>query len=403
MSRLLFVKEGPAVWSSHLDLMRALMRSFRRAGIELKHSQGFTPHPELSILMPLSVGVESQCELAEFALAEGCQVPAAEIAARLDPVLPAGIRAIESYEGGQKAGKLAWLRARLTLEYEATGNRQQATDPLVGAVIGRPSSPASDEAAGDGDQASVTSHQSPDPLVGAVIGRPSFPTSDEATGNGQQATGDGGNGLPRPSGPRNDRGWEKSVGGGALDAPQSTAAVEATGNGQQATGDGGNGLPRPSGPRNDRVEAIQALFARPSLVVEKHSKKGPVETDIAPMIREITVRAAETSPACRGTTVRGTVVDFIAVAPATLKQLASFGRGPASRPVEGCLPSAANAFSEAAHSSVVIVEAVVAAQNPTLNPLLLVTAIETYLPQYKPDRVLCRRLEIYDADLRPFR
>ena len=349
MSRLLFVKEGPAVWSSHLDLMRALMRSFRRAGIELKHSQGFTPHPELSILMPLSVGVESQCELAEFALAEGCQVPAAEIAARLDPVLPAGIRAIESYEGGQKAGKLAWLRARLTLEYEATGNRQQATDPLVGAVIGRPSSPASDEA-------SVTSHQSPDPLVGAVIGRPSFPASDEATGNGQQATGDGGNGLPRPS-----------------------------------------------GPRNDRVEAIQALFARPSLVVEKHSKKGPVETDIAPMIREITVRAAETSPACRGTTVRGTVVDFIAVAPATLKQLASFGRGPASRPVEGCLPSVANAFSEAAHSSVVIVEAVVAAQNPTLNPLLLVTAIETYLPQYKPDRVLCRRLEIYDADLRPFR
>ena len=383
MSRLLFVKEGPAVWSSHLDLMRALMRSFRRAGIELKHSQGFTPHPELSILMPLSVGVESQCELAEFALAEGCQVPAAEIAARLDPVLPAGIRAIESYEGGQKAGKLAWLRARLTLEYEATGNRQQATDPLVGAVIGRPSSPASDEA-------SVTSHQSPDPPVGAVIGRPSSPASDEAAGDGDQASVTS-HQSPDP------------LVGAVIGRPSFPASDEATGNGQQATGDGGNGLPRPSGPRNDRVEAIQALFARPSLVVEKHSKKGPVETDIAPMIREITVRAAETSPACRGTTVRGTVVDFIAVAPATLKQLASFGRGPASRPVEGCLPSVANAFSEAAHSSVVIVEAVVAAQNPTLNPLLLVTAIETYLPQYKPDRVLCRRLEIYDADLRPFR
>ena len=45
--RMLFTKEGAAIWISHLDLMRALMRSFRRAGIELKHSQGFTPHPEI--------------------------------------------------------------------------------------------------------------------------------------------------------------------------------------------------------------------------------------------------------------------------------------------------------------------------------------------------------------------
>ncbi|MBQ1410111.1 MAG: DUF2344 domain-containing protein, partial [Oscillospiraceae bacterium] len=121
MSRLLFVKEGVAVWSSHLDLMRALMRSFRRAGIDLKHSQGFTPHPELSILMPLSVGVESQCEIAEFALAEGCEIPASEIASRMNPVLPAGLRALESYEGGLKAGKLAWLRARLELSYSPVG------------------------------------------------------------------------------------------------------------------------------------------------------------------------------------------------------------------------------------------------------------------------------------------
>ena len=118
MGRLLFTKEGVAVWSSHLDLMRALMRCFRRAGIDLKHSQGFTPHPELSILMPLSVGVESQCELAEFTLAEGCSVPIEEVAARMAPVLPAGLRALKSYEGGKKAGKLAWLRARLTLSYD---------------------------------------------------------------------------------------------------------------------------------------------------------------------------------------------------------------------------------------------------------------------------------------------
>lgn len=51
----------------------------------------------------------------------------------------------------------------------------------------------------------------------------------------------------------------------------------------------------------------------------------------------------------------------------------------------------------------VVIEAVVAAQNPTLNPLLLVTAIEKYLPEHKPDFVHCRRLEIYDADMNVFR
>ena len=238
--RMLFTKEGVAIWSSHLDLMRALMRSFRRAGIDLKHSQGFTPHPELSILMPLSVGVESQCEIAEFTLAEGCVLPPEEIVSRLNPVLPAGIRALDCWEGGRKAGKLAWLRARLTLAYEES----EARDP---------------------------------------------------------GSGDGGADSPTP----------------------------------------------PRSAQNDRLEALRELFARPSLTVEKHSKKGPVETDIAPMIRELTVSAAA--------------------------------------------------------GDAVVIEAVVAAQNPTLNPLLLVTAIETYLPEYKPDLVQCRRLEIYDADMNAFR
>ena len=49
--RLLFTKEGVAVWASHLDLMRALMRSFRRAGIDL---------------MPLSVGVRVNAKLPNF-------------------------------------------------------------------------------------------------------------------------------------------------------------------------------------------------------------------------------------------------------------------------------------------------------------------------------------------------
>ena len=42
--RLLFAKEGDAIWISHLDLMRVFQRAFRRAGMLLRHSQGYTPH-----------------------------------------------------------------------------------------------------------------------------------------------------------------------------------------------------------------------------------------------------------------------------------------------------------------------------------------------------------------------
>ncbi|MFR0733423.1 MAG: DUF2344 domain-containing protein [Oscillospiraceae bacterium] len=43
MPRLLFAKTGNAVWISHLDLMRVFQRAFRRGGILIRHSQGFTP------------------------------------------------------------------------------------------------------------------------------------------------------------------------------------------------------------------------------------------------------------------------------------------------------------------------------------------------------------------------
>ena len=58
MPRALFEKTGNAVWMSHLDLMRLLQRAFKRAGLHLKHTQGFNPRPSVSIALPMSVGVE---------------------------------------------------------------------------------------------------------------------------------------------------------------------------------------------------------------------------------------------------------------------------------------------------------------------------------------------------------
>lgn len=54
--RLLFRKEGRAVYISHLDLLRTFQRVFLREGLVLRHSQGFHPHPLLSFALPLPGG-----------------------------------------------------------------------------------------------------------------------------------------------------------------------------------------------------------------------------------------------------------------------------------------------------------------------------------------------------------
>ena len=53
---------------SHLDLMRLWERAFRRAGLDLAYSEGFTPHPRISLAAPLSVGITSQAELMDVFL-----------------------------------------------------------------------------------------------------------------------------------------------------------------------------------------------------------------------------------------------------------------------------------------------------------------------------------------------
>lgn len=118
MLRLVFEKKGDSVWISHLDLMRVFQRAFRRAELMLKHSQGFTPRAIVSIALPLSVGVESNCELLDFEL-EG-QVPAHEtIVQKLNETLPAGIRVLQVYEATRMIKELTHLRADLYLEYDS--------------------------------------------------------------------------------------------------------------------------------------------------------------------------------------------------------------------------------------------------------------------------------------------
>ncbi len=115
--RLLFSKEGKAVYISHLDLMRTMQRAFKRAGCALKHSEGFNPHPILSILLPLSVGMQSVCELMDFQLTADEDLTS--MPEKLTAAMPEGIRVLEAYPEGRKVKELKWLRVSGALEYDA--------------------------------------------------------------------------------------------------------------------------------------------------------------------------------------------------------------------------------------------------------------------------------------------
>lgn len=118
MPRLMFEKTGNAVWISHLDLMRLFQRAFKRAGLPLKHTQGFNPRPSVSIALPLSVGVESHCELLDFDLDTTEIISSGQIVSRLNRALVDGVNVLTCYDDGGKLRDLAYLRCKVTLVYD---------------------------------------------------------------------------------------------------------------------------------------------------------------------------------------------------------------------------------------------------------------------------------------------
>jgi len=114
--RIRFEKTGRAIYISHLDLMKMMQRAFSRAELPLKYSEGFNPHPQISIALPLSVGMSSICELMDFKL--DCEAELAAVPEKLTAVLPEGIKVTEAYEAEKKCAEIKWLSVKGVFEYD---------------------------------------------------------------------------------------------------------------------------------------------------------------------------------------------------------------------------------------------------------------------------------------------
>jgi len=77
----------------HLDMVRLMERSFRRAKLPLEFSGGYNPRPKVNFAAPLPLGVTSDAEVLEVNLTETIDI--AELFKNQRQFFPAGIELIE--------------------------------------------------------------------------------------------------------------------------------------------------------------------------------------------------------------------------------------------------------------------------------------------------------------------
>ncbi len=93
--RIKFRKQGAMKFIGHLDIMRYFQKAMRRAEVDIRYSEGFSPHQIMSFAAPLGVGILSNGEYLDIeVLSTGSS---AEMTDRLNRVMSEGME-ILSYK-----------------------------------------------------------------------------------------------------------------------------------------------------------------------------------------------------------------------------------------------------------------------------------------------------------------
>ncbi|MGN0148980.1 MAG: TIGR03936 family radical SAM-associated protein [Clostridia bacterium] len=87
---LKYSRDDRVKYISHLDFMRLFHRAVRRSGLPFVFSQGFNPHPIMTVAQPLSVGVTSDCEFMKVGF-DG-EFSETELLIRLNSSMPPGYK-----------------------------------------------------------------------------------------------------------------------------------------------------------------------------------------------------------------------------------------------------------------------------------------------------------------------
>ena len=131
---LKYSRDDRVKYISHLDFMRLFHRTIRRTGMNFVFSQGFNPHPIMTVAQPLSVGVTSDCEYMKVGF-DG-EYSEKEIVDTINGAFPLGYKILAAKKVEGKEIDLTKLdRAVYTIELEYEGNADidalLANDELV--------------------------------------------------------------------------------------------------------------------------------------------------------------------------------------------------------------------------------------------------------------------------------
>ncbi|MDR1534423.1 MAG: TIGR03936 family radical SAM-associated protein [Planctomycetota bacterium] len=127
-SAVTFAKTGRAVYHSHHDLLRFWERLVRRAGLPIRLTRGFNPHPRLVFPHALGLGIISRVEVVEIEL--DSRLDNEELRLRLDRAA-AGVLEILEARSLPPAGKSRQVSA---CRYRLSGWRREDAPVLARAA-----------------------------------------------------------------------------------------------------------------------------------------------------------------------------------------------------------------------------------------------------------------------------
>ena len=91
--RIKFSKQGNLRFVGHLDMMRYFQKAFRRSGLPISYSEGFSPHQIMSFAAPLGMGLEGLGEYFDIRVPdEGTPVSSDEAVERLNDEMAEGLK-----------------------------------------------------------------------------------------------------------------------------------------------------------------------------------------------------------------------------------------------------------------------------------------------------------------------
>ena len=128
--RLRFSRGEELKYVSHLDLMRLWERVLRRAEIPMAYSEGFSPHPRISLAAPLPIGVTSEAELMDVVVKKA--VSPYFFMQNTKPQLPRGVEVFEIQQVPLTAPSLQ-SQAQF-IDYRVSGSSDRTEEEIRNAV-----------------------------------------------------------------------------------------------------------------------------------------------------------------------------------------------------------------------------------------------------------------------------